>query len=61
MWGDDGGMTKNIWFVSGAGRGMGSDIAKAIPAAGYRLVPTGEIPSESPKRVENPRLSWSSP
>ena len=32
---------KNVWFITGAGRGMGVDIAKAALAAGYRVVATG--------------------
>ena len=29
---------KRVWFITGAGRGMGADIAKAVLAAGHRLV-----------------------
>src|SRR4051812_25217845 len=32
---------KNVWFVTGAGRGMGVDIVKAAPAAGHAVVATG--------------------
>src|SRR5437762_6642900 len=32
---------KNVWFVTGAGRGMGVDIAKAALAAGNAVVATG--------------------
>jgi len=32
---------KKIWFITGAGRGMGVDIAKAALAAGYAVVATG--------------------
>jgi NAD(P)-dependent dehydrogenase (short-subunit alcohol dehydrogenase family) len=32
---------KNVWFVTGAGRGMGVDIVKAALAAGYGVVATG--------------------
>ena len=32
---------KNVWFVTGAGRGMGVDIVKAALAAGQRVVATG--------------------
>ncbi|KIL42021.1 oxidoreductase [Gordoniibacillus kamchatkensis] len=32
---------KKVWFITGAGRGMGVDIAKAALAAGYRVVATG--------------------
>jgi len=30
-----------VWMITGAGRGMGADIAKAALAAGYRVVATG--------------------
>jgi NAD(P)-dependent dehydrogenase (short-subunit alcohol dehydrogenase family) len=30
-----------VWFITGAGRGMGADIAKAALAAGYKVVATG--------------------
>src|ERR1700733_3039049 len=30
-----------VWFITGAGRGMGVDIAKAALAAGYNVVATG--------------------
>jgi NAD(P)-dependent dehydrogenase (short-subunit alcohol dehydrogenase family) len=30
-----------VWFITGAGRGMGLDIAKAALAAGYSVVATG--------------------
>jgi NAD(P)-dependent dehydrogenase (short-subunit alcohol dehydrogenase family) len=32
---------KKTWFVTGAGRGMGVDIAKAALAAGHSLVAAG--------------------
>src|SRR5438309_9814050 len=32
---------KNVWFVTGAGRGMGVDIGKAALAAGHAVVATG--------------------
>src|ERR1700751_2977578 len=33
--------TNEIWFITGAGRGMGVDIAKAALAAGHKVVATG--------------------
>ena len=30
-----------VWFITGAGRGMGIDIAKAALAAGHAVVATG--------------------
>jgi NAD(P)-dependent dehydrogenase (short-subunit alcohol dehydrogenase family) len=32
---------KRIWFITGAGRGMGADFAKAALAAGHAVVATG--------------------
>ena len=32
---------KSVWFITGAGRGMGVDIAQAALAAGYVVVATG--------------------
>ena len=35
-------MTNNkVWLITGAGRGMGVDIAKAVLAAGHKVVATG--------------------
>ena len=38
---------KKVWFITGAGRGMGADFARAVLAAGHQLVATGR----DPKRV----------
>jgi NAD(P)-dependent dehydrogenase (short-subunit alcohol dehydrogenase family) len=35
---------KKVWFVTGAGRGMGVDIAKAALAAGHAVVAAGRNP-----------------
>jgi NAD(P)-dependent dehydrogenase (short-subunit alcohol dehydrogenase family) len=35
---------KKVWFVTGAGRGMGVDIARAALAAGHQVVATGRNP-----------------
>jgi NAD(P)-dependent dehydrogenase (short-subunit alcohol dehydrogenase family) len=35
---------KQIWFITGAGRGMGVDIAKVALAAGHAVVATGRNP-----------------
>jgi NAD(P)-dependent dehydrogenase (short-subunit alcohol dehydrogenase family) len=37
-------MRKTVWLITGAGRGMGTDIAKAALAAGYAVVATGRDP-----------------
>jgi len=36
--------TNKTWFITGAGRGMGVDIAKAALAVGHRVVATGRSP-----------------
>jgi NAD(P)-dependent dehydrogenase (short-subunit alcohol dehydrogenase family) len=35
---------KKVWFITGAGRGMGVDIARAALAAGHAVVATGRDP-----------------
>ncbi|WP_240986995.1 SDR family oxidoreductase [Arthrobacter sp. Soil736] len=37
---------KKVWFITGAGRGMGVDIAKAALAAGHAVVATGRNPEK---------------
>lgn len=37
---------KHIWFITGAGRGLGSAIAKAALAAGHAVVATGRDPQK---------------
>ena len=32
---------QRVWFITGAGRGMGLVIAKAVLAEGHRVVATG--------------------
>ena len=34
---------KKVWFTTGAGRGMGVEIAKAALAAGNAVVATGRL------------------
>ena len=41
---DDSGSQKKVWFITGAGRGMGAEFAKAVLAAGHALVATGRDP-----------------
>jgi NAD(P)-dependent dehydrogenase (short-subunit alcohol dehydrogenase family) len=41
---DDKVTDKKTWFITGAGRGMGVDIAKAALAAGHAVVATGRNP-----------------
>ena len=42
---------KKVWFITGAGRGMGVDIAKAALAAGNAVVATGRDPDAVMKAV----------
>jgi NAD(P)-dependent dehydrogenase (short-subunit alcohol dehydrogenase family) len=42
-------INKQIWFITGTGRGMGVDIAKAALAAGHAVVATGR----NPKRISS--------
>jgi NAD(P)-dependent dehydrogenase (short-subunit alcohol dehydrogenase family) len=37
---------KKVWVITGAGRGMGVDIAKAALAAGHAVVATGRKPTQ---------------
>ena len=37
---------KKVWFITGAGRGMGVDLAKAALAAGHAVVATGRKPEK---------------
>ncbi len=47
----------NVWFITGAGRGMGLDIAKAALAAGHQVVATGRNPEKVVRAFpENPAL-----
>ena len=34
-------MNNKVWFITGAGRGMGVDITKAALAAGHKVVAPG--------------------
>ena len=42
---------KKVWFITGAGRGMGTEIAKAALAAGNAVVATGRNPDAVSKAV----------
>ena len=42
---------KKVWFITGAGRGMGTDIAKAALAAGHAVVATGRNPEKVTQAV----------
>jgi len=45
---------KKVWFITGAGRGMGVDITKAALAAGHAVVATGRDPGAVAKAVGAP-------
>ncbi|RKR13674.1 SDR family oxidoreductase [Arthrobacter oryzae] len=42
---------KKVWFITGAGRGMGTDIAKAALSAGHAVVATGRNPEKLTRAV----------
>ena len=42
---------KKVWLITGAGRGMGTDIAKAALAAGHAVVATGRDPERVAEAV----------
>ena len=42
---------KKVWFITGAGRGMGVDFARAALAAGHAVVATGRNPDAVAKAV----------
>jgi NAD(P)-dependent dehydrogenase (short-subunit alcohol dehydrogenase family) len=42
---------KQVWFITGAGRGMGTDIAKAALAAGHKVIATGRNPDKVAKAL----------
>ena len=43
-----------VWFITGAGRGMGVDIAKAALAAGHKVVATGRNTDKVAEALGNP-------
>jgi NAD(P)-dependent dehydrogenase (short-subunit alcohol dehydrogenase family) len=38
-----------VWLITGAGRGLGLDIAKAALSAGHKIVATGRNPEKVAK------------
>jgi NAD(P)-dependent dehydrogenase (short-subunit alcohol dehydrogenase family) len=46
-------MSKQVWLITGAGRGMGVDFAKAAMAAGHAVVATGRNPERVSKALGN--------
>lgn len=54
---NDANTRQKVWFITGAGRGMGIDIAKAALAAGHAVVATGRNPDKVARAVgENENL-----
>jgi len=45
---------RKVWFITGAGRGMGVDFAKAALAAGHAVVATGRDPARMSKALGQP-------
>lgn len=41
----------NVWMITGAGRGMGLEFAKAVLAAGHKVVATGRDPEKVAKAI----------
>ncbi len=39
-------LSKKVWFITGAGRGLGVDLVKAALAAGHAVVATGRNPAK---------------
>jgi NAD(P)-dependent dehydrogenase (short-subunit alcohol dehydrogenase family) len=48
---------QHVWFITGAGRGLGIDIARAALAAGHPVVATGRDPIGCSQRSESTRTS----
>jgi NAD(P)-dependent dehydrogenase (short-subunit alcohol dehydrogenase family) len=47
-------MSKKVWFITGAGRGMGVDFANAALAAGHAVVATGRDPERVSRALGTP-------
>ena len=49
-------MTQKTWFVTGASRGIGAEIAKAVLAAGDQLIATSRKKSDLDQFESNPNV-----
>ena len=49
---------EKVWMITGAGRGMGVEIAKAAMAAGFNVIGQAETPIRWRKFLANPKISW---
>lgn len=47
---------KKVWLITGAGRGLGVDIAKAALAAGHAVVATGRDPAKVASAIKHDNL-----
>ena len=47
-----------VWIITGAGRGMGVDIAKAALDAGYKVVATGRNTDKVAKALGKAENLW---
>lgn len=47
-------MTQKTWFITGASRGIGAEIAKAVLAAGDQLIATARRKSDLDQFESNP-------
>ena len=52
-------MRSNVWLITGAGRGLGLNIAKAALAAGHKVVATGRNTEKVQKPSGSPKTSLS--
>src|SRR5688500_698475 len=48
--------TRKVWFITGAGRGMGADFARAVLAAGHALMATGRDTERLSKALGSSKL-----
>jgi NAD(P)-dependent dehydrogenase (short-subunit alcohol dehydrogenase family) len=52
-----GNLMSKVILVTGAGRGLGTDIAREALAAGHQVVATGRRPEEVEKTLGGPRTT----
>ena len=50
---------QRVLLITGAGRGMGTDIAKEALAAGYKVVASGRNTDKVRAAIERQRTFWS--
>ena len=51
-------MSKRVWLITGAGRGMGVDFARAALASGHAVWRPVETASECPRSWEHRATCW---